>query len=342
MLRTTLTCLTALCAWTLAPEASAETITSVDLYGLRTVSEDDVRAAIAVSVGDPIPDSTSLEARVAALPGVAAAKASVVQYPGNVALFVGVREDGVPATSYRAAPTGEVVLEPELIARYDEMLGHLMDAIRSGEAGEDRDDGYALSHYRPMRKIQLSFVDVGRDQADRLVDVLRNSHDAPSRAAAAAILAYGPDKPRIATELQHAANDPDGVVRNNAVRALAILADYGQRRKSVDLTIDPTPFLELIASLEWTDRNKGAAALASMTLGRDTELLAQLAETSLPELVEMAAWNSSGHASFSMRILGRVAGLPEAELDELLPKMTTGAERLIWAESLAETVRAGH
>jgi hypothetical protein len=42
-----------------------------------------------------------------------------------------------------------------------------------------------------------------------------------------------------------------------------------------------------------------------------------LCEGALPWLLEMAQWKSYGHANAPFHILGRVAGLPEAEIDKV-------------------------
>lgn len=320
---------------------SAQPLTSVDVYGLRTVDEGPLRAAIGVSAGDALAEGTAaIAARVEALPEVAEARAVVIGYPGHRALFVGVREVGRPAAEARPAPSGDVRLDPELVALARRRLELLSEAIAAGEAGEDHEHGYALSHYRPMRTIELAFVDVAAERFEELATVLRESSDAEARAAAATIVAYGSDKAAVGRALERAARDPDSAVRNNAVRALSILCEHAQRRPALDLDVDAGPLLELLGSLEWTDRNKGSFAVDALTQSRDPELLERLSSEYLDELTEMALWRSTGHAFSSLRVLARLAGRPEDALTEGLGDANDPAARRAWVDACVQAIRA--
>jgi hypothetical protein len=55
--------------------------------------------------------------------------------------------------------------------------------------------------------------------------------------------------------LAQAVADPDDEDRNNAVRALPVLS---AARNTGPLLIDPQPFITLLFSGKWTDRNKGS------------------------------------------------------------------------------------
>lgn len=71
------------------------------------------------------------------------------------------------------------------------------------------------------------------------------------------------------------------------------------------------PFVDLLNSPFWTDRNKAAFALTELTRKRETHLLALLRERAMPSLVEMARWKSREHARMALVIVGRLAGLTE-------------------------------
>jgi hypothetical protein len=116
-------------------------------------------------------------------------------------------------------------------------------------------------------------------------------------------------------DLTDAARDPDAGVRNNAVRALSVIASSSQQRASM---IAAKPFITLLKSDTWFDRNKAAWLLINLTKSRDPKLLAQLREEAMDALVEMARWHFSGHASFARRLLGRIAGIEESKLDTLV------------------------
>jgi hypothetical protein len=68
------------------------------------------------------------------------------------------------------------------------------------------------------------------------------------------------------------------------------------------------PFIGLLNSLVWTDRNKSSLALMELTANRDAALLAKLRGKAMEPLVEMARWRNEGHATPALLILGRIAG----------------------------------
>ena len=112
------------------------------------------------------------------------------------------------------------------------------------------------------------FDDGARRYEEELYAVAANSADASERATALFVLAHTNDAQRLAPVLGRAIYDPNGGVRNNAMRVLIFLA---QRRADVDF-----PLHDLIAALDFpssADRNKAAytvAALAGQAKYRDT------------------------------------------------------------------------
>jgi hypothetical protein len=57
--------------------------------------------------------------------------------------------------------------------------------------------------------------------------------------------------------------------------------------------------------------------LTSLTRDRSPEVLDKLRAKALPALIEMAQWRNPGHAAGPLRLLGRIAGIDESELDKL-------------------------
>jgi hypothetical protein len=159
--------------------------------------------------------------------------------------------------------------------------------------------------------------------------VLRSSGDAAHRALAALVLGYAPDKPAVVEDLVHGISDPDEEVRNNAMRALWVFADMDPGVSRSVPRIPSEPFLALLNSAVWSDRNKASVALVSMTATRDPELLAKLREESLASLVEMARWKSAGHAYAAYIILGRMTGYS----DEAAQALWDGGEREVVIEA---------
>ena len=95
------------------------------------------------------------------------------------------------------------------------------------------------------------------------------------------------------------------------MRGLALFAQFTRENPSVHLVVPSAPFVDLLNSIDWTDRNKASATLLSLTETRDTALLTDLRRRALDSLIEMARWKSRGHAYMPFAVLGRVAGMSE-------------------------------
>ncbi len=319
-------------------------VTSVSFYGIRQVDRAAVEGAIAVTLGEPLTqDSKAMEAALKKLDGVADAKVAKIIFSQQMGLFVGILEHEVPQPVYRVEPQGEVELPLELVETYDRVMEMQYQAMVGGKGGvEDRSQGHSLSTYEPVREEQMRFLDYSEEYFLELVEVLRESGNAHHRSVAAHTLAYVQDKAEVVPELMHAVLDPDSGVRNNAVRALGVMVDFANDGGDLELDIDPTPFLDMIESVVWTDRNKGMAILEGLTESRDPELFEQLKERSLPAIGEMARWDSLGHAMFSMRALGRLAGLDEKAIVEAVGRVSGNLDaRNEWIASLENTIREG-
>ncbi len=112
-----------------------------------------------------------------------------------------------------------------------------------------------------------------------------------------------------------ASRDVDENVRNNAVRALGVVAGSNSR---VANQIPADGFIDMLNSGSWTDRNKGGYVLEALTASRNPKVLGQLRSKALDSLLEMARWRSSGHNHSALLLLGRVAGIEEGRLSELI------------------------
>lgn len=113
-------------------------------------------------------------------------------------------------------------------------------------------------------------------------------------------------------DLLGAIHDSDEDVRNNATRALAIMA--GCRKTHPAIKIPFGPFIDMIKSLVWTDRNKGCMVLQQVMNEPAPAEMSALKREALPELAEMAAWKDRSHAGTAWFILGRLAGRPDREV----------------------------
>lgn len=287
----------------------------IDVYGLRMVPEQRVRATLGFAEGDTFPASKAdVERRLETIPGVARARITGVCCEQRRSIvYVGIEERGSTAPRFRAAPSGTIRLSEEIVRSGGALEEATRAAVLRGNAGEDQSRGYSLLHDSAARSIQERFVRLAERDAAVLRQVLRSSSDSSHRALAAQVMAYGSDRQNIVRDLVPAVRDPSSVVRNNAMRALALIALHAREHPELKLTVPWSPFIDMLNSPVWTDRNKSAGVVMQLSEQRDPVLLAQLRERALPALIEMARWKSEGHATTSIMILGRIAGMPDAD-----------------------------
>jgi len=265
-----------------------------------------------------VPDSRAIaraQRRLEALPGVGRVRVeSVCCESGKEILYVGIGESAAASLKFRAAPKGKIRLPPDILKADADFQKAFEQAIRAGDTGDDFSHGHSLMNNPAARAVQERFVGLAARYENILRDVLRNSSDSKQRALAAQVLAYSANKQSVVEDLVEAMRDPADGVRNNATRALWVMAAYSQRSPENSIRIPYDPFVDMLNSVEWTDRNKSSAALMELTAGRDPALLSLLGKRALASLVEMARWKSQGHAQPAFFILGRIGGFSDDEL----------------------------
>lgn len=310
---------TALSLFAPALTAQSPVVATVDFYGLRHVSDSVARTALGIAPGDTLTALRMAMAtgRLASVPGVVNARLEPVCCTGGrTMLYVGVEEEGAPTLRFRAAPTDTVPLPGPVIQAGNAFAAAFDSALAHQDFAEDDSAGHQLMHDPAARAVEEGFIPLATRYAGRLREVLRRSADADARALAVQILAYAADKRSVVGDLEYGMSDPDPGVRNNAIRALALIAMLAQRHPERHITIAYEPFVDLLNSPIWTDRNKASFALLALTTDRDSTLLAMLRARALPALVEMARWQNPGHALAACIMLGRLGGMSEQELQE--------------------------
>jgi hypothetical protein len=292
------------------------TVGNIDFYGIHTVSPARLREALRVKEGDSITSAVLKESeRLESIPGVQrAAVDAVCCEEGKTTLYIGIEEAGTAPLVFNPAPGGQVLLPDEIVRSYEAFEAAFMEAVQAGDFVEDGSQGHALMHFPAARAAQERFVHLASHRRSVLTNVLHQSANEEHRAIAAQVLAYSPAKRTIVPELVLAIRDPSSKVRNNAVRALALIAGYARQNPDRGIVVPPEPLVDLLNSLAWTDRNKSSMALMQITETRDSALLALLKDRALPSLIEMARWKAPGHAVAAFFILGRIAALPDNEL----------------------------
>jgi len=298
----------------------------IDFYGLRTVQEAQLLQVLPYHLDDSIPidqfksQKHAVEVKLASLPGVAAAYLTLVccthDHDRKSILYVGIEEASTPCQKFQSAPTGSVRLTDDVLSAGSDFDVAFRKSILKGNVAEDDSQGHSLDLDPDVRAIQLRFVALADAHVARLTDVLHHSSDGQQRALAAQVLGYVKNKQAIVPHLVAAMRDPDPDVRNNSTRALLVFAEFSPKAPAHRIEISPTPFIELLNSCIWSDRNKSSGALAQLTKKRDPLLLAEIRNEALPSLLEMASWKHLGHAWDALMILGRIGELTDEEIQK--------------------------
>src|SRR6185369_6672228 len=296
-------------------------IGSIDYYGYAGLNLDQIRSAQPLHVGDPFPGPAETFEKITK------AVTSVLGRPptdidpvccnreGNYTFFIGLPGASVKETKLNPVPNGKLQLPPEVVQLYNETLEAWSASVLGGNAREDRSKGYALSTTDSrLRAKQEAMREYATKHEELIRDVLETSSEAQQRLVAAYFLGYANQSKTQIAALVRASHDANDVVRNNATRALGVLAESSPK---VAAQIPATPFIEMLNSGSWSDRNKGGWVLESLTKTRDPKLLAQLRSEALTSLIEMSRWHSSGHAYTPRILLGRIAGIEEQRLTKL-------------------------
>jgi hypothetical protein len=298
----------------------------VDFYGLRAIPEARVREALPYHMGDSIQidqfklQKHAVEQKLASLPGVDGAFLTLVccTQDRKSILYVGIEEAHTPCQKFQPAPTGSVRLPEDVVEADNDFEAAFRKSILKGNFAEDDSQGHALDDDPDVRAIQLRFIVLADAHLAQLKDVLHNSSDGPQRALAAQVLGYVKDKQAIVPDLVAAMRDSDADVRNNSTRALLVFAEFSPKSPAQKIKISPQPFIEMLNSCIWSDRNKSSGALAKLTEKRSPALLAEIRNQALPSLLEMAIWKNLRHAVYSLMILGRIGGLTDNEIQKNL------------------------
>jgi hypothetical protein len=209
----------------------------IDFYGLRTLSEQQARQALQIKEGDSLPASREeAERRLEALPNTQQARLSATCCEaGKIILYIGIKEKDALSLQFRAAPKGAIRLPETIVQAGDALFDALTKAVQKGDNGEDDSQGHALFNNPEARAIQERFIIFAARDLKLLRVVLHESADAHHRALAAEIIAYAANKRDVVKDLVYGTNDPDSDVRNNSMRALAVIAKFAQASQKKEL-----------------------------------------------------------------------------------------------------------
>ncbi len=298
---------------------------AVDFFGYKGLDVAAIRAALPFQQGDTFPPprvhAEDLKTQVAA-----AIKKVIGRAPTDVAfvccdakqnylVYIGLAGESYEALAFNPAPTGDAHLPNEALKLSETMDDAWSNAVMTGHATEEDSAGYSLTNDPKARKAELALRDYALQHEDLLLKVLASSSNADHRAIAAQMVGYGRQSDGQIDALVQASLDPDDGVRNNAVRALEVLATA---RPALARRVPSQPFIRLLRSGAWLDHNKASLVLAALTTTREPKLLEELRADTLDPLFEMARWRYIGHAEAALTVLGRIAGIEEDSLQRMV------------------------
>jgi hypothetical protein len=288
-------------------------IGGIEFFGYKGIDVEAVRKALPVHVGDAA--SKDAKSRIRKAVPTTNVESVCCDENGRSWFFIGLTGSSVVSFAYLPRPTGAAQVSPELAGISKNRDEAQRAAVQKGgdAAQEDDSAGYAISKDPEARAWDLKLRAYAIAHEAELLNVLATSADEKQRSIAAEALGYAEYSLKQVSALLRACRDPNDGVRNNASRALGVLAASNQERARA---IEPDVFVEMIRSGVWTDRNKASFVLMELTALRDPSLLAKLRAQSKDALLEMAGWRDTGHAMQARIILGRMAGIAE---DQLLP-----------------------
>ena len=296
----------------------------IEFYGTTGLDVEKVRAALPVREGETFPTLVDLyatrpriEETVRSVTGRPTTEIAIVS-PGQDTyfIFIGLSGNQVKSFPLNPEPKGAARLPEAALDVYRQVDAAFLSAMQRGATGEDDSKGYALSSDdETLRAKQLAMHEYAARHDDVIRAVLRTSADKEQRQIAAELLGYANQSRRQMADLVWASHDPDDGVRNNATRALAVLA---RSNPKVAARIPAAGFIEMLNSGKWADRNKAGELLLALSQWRAPKLLAALRAQALDSLLEMARWRST-HAQASRMMLGRIAGIEDARLYKLVP-----------------------
>lgn len=296
----------------------------IEFYGIGGLDVDKVRAALPVHEGETFPTLVALDAMkprieeaVRRVTGRPTTDINIVS-PGRDEwlIYIGLSGASVKSFRFNPAPKGTARLPEAALEVYRQVDAAFLSAMQRGATGEDDSKGYMLSsNDAELRAKQMAMHEYAARHEDVIRSVLRTSADKEQRQIAAEMLGYANQSGRQIADLVWASHDPDETVRNNATRALGVLARSDPK---VAARIPAARFIEMLNSGRWTDRNKAGLLLYALSKWREPKLLAALRAQALESLLEMARWRS-GHAYGARTMLGRIAGIEETRLQKLVP-----------------------
>jgi len=284
------------------PEDYAVQIGKIDFFGYGDLSPAELRAALPILQSQSLSQAAwhlarpKVDGAIERLTGAGPTDVATVccDDHGAAMVYIGIAGSTSKPLGFSPAPRGAARLPTHALVLEKRVEEAVAKTVQEGKAGEDDSNGYALSTEPTLRARQLAIREFTLQHSNLVREILQTSDAVEHRRAAAEFLGYDDPSAKQVQALIQASRDSDSIVRNNAVRALAILAGSGPK---TGVNVPAAPLVDMLSSDKWTDRNKAAFALMNLTQSRGPDLLAELRTKAMPALIEMARWQETSHAS---------------------------------------------
>jgi hypothetical protein len=226
------------------------------------------------------------------------------------------RRDMKKRLTFGLQPKGDLEDPAGLLAAWKDYQDTYFRMMHKKEIGPERAacpafhclGGYEHEALRPYGE---RFVNDVPPNEDKLIRILEADKDPEDRGAAAFLLAHIKDGEKLVSLMLPVLNDPDALVRNNAMRVVAHVAMFHH-----DVPIPLTPFLKALDGPTTTDRNKAAAVTWGLIdRPEGTKLYAQVIEEAGPTLLKLLKLEQPNNHDFAYLILKKVSGKDFPERD---------------------------
>ena len=290
----------------------------IDFFGYEGVDVARVRAALPVKSGDAFDPAVKDRIAQAVTEAIGRAPTDVTfvccAEPGMGMIYIGLPGASSMQPVWNKEPAGTARLPENILALHEELLAASARAVSAGNAREDQSQGYALSADPETLARQKALREFALANEKLVTSVSSSAADAKHRAVAATAAGYLKQSRAQAAALAQASLDPEPNVRNNAVRALGVLL---RAKPELARGLKAEPFMDLIRSGRWTDRNKASFLLLDLLQSGDKKIRGAIRARAVPALLEVASWQSAGHAAPARTVLERSGALSVFEPKEI-------------------------
>jgi hypothetical protein len=309
-------------------QAPNHRVSAILFFGYGGLDLEKIKPSLPVHVGDNWSSESiaKLSKSIETLTGHKPTDIAPITYKNdNLVLYIGLPGSTSHSLSFNAEPTGDSHLPQAVEGLYNQAVEAAAEGLRKGGVSDDVSNGYGISSDPKLRTAQLAMRDYALTHKELIFQVLETSADPQQRALAAHALGYGERSKRQIAALIAATRDANANVRNNATRALSILAFTDP---TIEQQIPIEQLCEMLNSGSWTDRNKATGFIETILKNNDSALISILRTHCLDSLCEMACWDTADNAELYRSILARIAGIPDTQWQKLpVSELVSAAQR---------------